>query len=808
MMHFLCIKWGNKYGPEYVNNLYGMIKRNYNMSFKLVCYTDDPEGIDPNITVMDIPDVEPLHPKYWFGKERFCWDRAKILIYNSHEWLNTEGPFCYFDLDVVIQNKIDEFYKMAFTPHMIYSHWQEEGQQKHRQYTTMRGTYHNSSCVMWWGDQCKKIYDDFLKHKNTVFKTFYKGTDNYYPWREFMVVGDSFWNFIPSQWVYSYNREGQVYRALPKLCLFNVDLVPQPTGQKKLEDIEDTDILIHWKGRDQFESVWLPKLPEDFFSYNKKDINRLTRFLEEKNYQSIENKFKKDFPRFSRDCEQRTRSFDLLKEWLGFSCFDDDQIVINHIHSNALDNIKKLYSEKDFTSIIKTILSDFRRVDGFLNKNSRTKAVKNFLPELTPLKNSTLIKNIPKESYDLITKYHTDGDLKSLHKKFMADFPRDEKIQKGDEKLYWNRKLKTVISFYEERFVYKEEQIIDKEVKDTGIERYFWNCSLDDYLNLYKRLFVEDTKKIILDQIKKHGIERVFWEASAEDVRCLYESCYIQNIKDLFYKEDYEEVFNKLYNIMPKEKLLEILNQEESVDNQSLINFFHAHSENYSDIYHGLYEDPPEGAIIQLSTKQNDTGNPFDDIFITEDELTIADIKRLFSDIKLKWVIFSAETTDPRNAKDFDKIYKFFEERGCNITVKDVEPQKKTEEEQRVDVIVSDNQPVTIQTLKDFKQQIEIRKASLKKKERDPVWCSARKDNYFYLSATQNVYPCFYIARDVTENKVYPYHPIDYEYNMVYNSLSNLSLGEIIYNKDFTNISEHLKRNPLSICKRKCGKCE
>lgn len=807
MMQFLCIKWGNKYSPEYVNNLYGMIKRNYNMSFKLTCFTDDPEGIDPAVNVMPIPDVDPLHPKHWFGRERYCWDRSKILIYNSHKWLKTEGPFCYFDLDIIIQNRIDDFYKMAFQPHMIYSHWQEKGQEKHRQFTTMRGTYHNSSCVMWWGDQCEKIYEDFLTHQNTVFKTFYKGTDNYYPWREFMVVGDSFWNFLPKQWVYSYNREGQVYKALPKLCLFNADLVQQKTNHKKLEDIEDTEILIHWKGKDQFEKLWLPKLPEDFFSYNKKDIDRLERFLSEKNYQSIEEKFLQDFPRFSRDSKQRLKTFELLSEWVNFNCFEDEEIVNNHIDLTVLENIKTLYGNQDYSSLINTLLSDFPRVNEFLRKNKNLKAIKAFLPELTPLTNETIISNIPKESYTLVEEYFKQTDLKSIHKKFLADFPNDDKIQRGDEKLYWNRKLKTVLAFYEDRFILKEEQVVAEEAKKDGIERYFWNCSLDDYLNLYKRLFVEDTKKVILDQVKKHGIQRVFWEASFDDVRNLYEACYIQNIKDLFYKEDYEEVFNKLYNIMPKDKLLEILNQKEG-DNESLINFFHAHSENYSDIYHGLYEDPPEGAIIQLSTKINDTGNDFDDIFVTDDELSLVDIKRMFDDVHLNWVIFSAETTDPRNAKDFDKIYKYFEDRGCNITVKDVEPHVKSKEEKEVDIIVSDNRAVTLETVKSFKQSPETRKAVPKRKERDPVWCSARKDNYFYVSATKNVYPCFYIARDVTENRLYPYHPIDYEYNMRYNSLNNFSVGEIIYNKDFSNVSEHLKRNPLSICKKSCGKCE
>ena len=82
-MHFLCIKWGDKYSAEYVNKLYGMIDANYVNQFKLICFTDEPENIRDEVTVIPIPDTEPLHPKYWFGKENYCWDRSKFILFNG-----------------------------------------------------------------------------------------------------------------------------------------------------------------------------------------------------------------------------------------------------------------------------------------------------------------------------------------------------------------------------------------------------------------------------------------------------------------------------------------------------------------------------------------------------------------------------------------------------------------------------------------------------------------------------------------------------------------------------------------------------
>ena len=78
MMHFLCIRWGNRIQSDYVNNLYKMVQQNYSKRHKFICYTDDPEGIDKNIKIRSIPTVDTLHPDTWFGKENYCWDRASF----------------------------------------------------------------------------------------------------------------------------------------------------------------------------------------------------------------------------------------------------------------------------------------------------------------------------------------------------------------------------------------------------------------------------------------------------------------------------------------------------------------------------------------------------------------------------------------------------------------------------------------------------------------------------------------------------------------------------------------------------------
>jgi hypothetical protein len=251
-MNFVCIKWGDKYTPDYVNNLYRMVEKNYTKPFTFTCYTDEPEGLECD--TCPIPDEDGcLHPKYWLGKENYCWDRSKFLVFNSHEWLGYEGKWCYFDLDVIIQNNIDELEELAQKPRIIHAQWQPPGQERERLFINIRGTYFNSSMMCWDSDQCAKIFYEAVHHNEMIFRTFYKGTDNYHYWKQ-----RHFWKNIPDSWIYSYNRGMKYpndiqkfkYRPDAKVCLFNTDLTPDPATKKqiKIDKLTDKDLLKIWKG--------------------------------------------------------------------------------------------------------------------------------------------------------------------------------------------------------------------------------------------------------------------------------------------------------------------------------------------------------------------------------------------------------------------------------------------------------------------------------------------------------------------------------------------------------------------------------
>lgn len=231
-----------------------MIKRNYSRDFRFICYTDNPDGLE--CETLEIPDDGLLHPKYYFGKEKFCFDRAKFLVFNSENWLSntsSEDKFCYFDLDLVIQNNINDIDILAEKPRIITPKWQSPRQMHDRFFIETRGTFYNSSMLLWSYGQCQHIYKDVIENGEIVFKTFIKGSDNYHFWRQ-----RRFWKNIPEDWVYSWNRgkhfpddvDGFKFRRDAKICLFNTDNVPHPSAKAhiQLHECEHEDIIRLWNG--------------------------------------------------------------------------------------------------------------------------------------------------------------------------------------------------------------------------------------------------------------------------------------------------------------------------------------------------------------------------------------------------------------------------------------------------------------------------------------------------------------------------------------------------------------------------------
>lgn len=100
MINIVCLKWGDKYGPEYVNRLYNMCKKFYTNPFKFYCATDDSKGIIDDVNILDIKDFQIREGK-WGGKV-FTAEKIMLLRYFEEKTL-------LLDLDILILNDITEY---------------------------------------------------------------------------------------------------------------------------------------------------------------------------------------------------------------------------------------------------------------------------------------------------------------------------------------------------------------------------------------------------------------------------------------------------------------------------------------------------------------------------------------------------------------------------------------------------------------------------------------------------------------------------------------------------------------------------
>jgi hypothetical protein len=99
----LCMKWGTKYGPEYVNRLYAMVRRHLAGDFRFVCLTDDTRGVRAEVECLPLPTLE-LAP----GADR-GWPKLTTFKSDLH---GLAGRALFLDLDVVIVDDIGPFFDL------------------------------------------------------------------------------------------------------------------------------------------------------------------------------------------------------------------------------------------------------------------------------------------------------------------------------------------------------------------------------------------------------------------------------------------------------------------------------------------------------------------------------------------------------------------------------------------------------------------------------------------------------------------------------------------------------------------------
>ena len=143
--YVLCLKHGTKYSADYVNKLYNMVQRNCTLDYKFVCLTDDPKGINKEVTILPLP-----------GGIAGWW--CKPYMFSKD--LPLDGTVLYMDLDVVIADNIDKLFT-----------WQPNQWCTLRDFTrVMRPKWHkyNSSIVRYRVGELDFVWTEYEKDRISI----------------------------------------------------------------------------------------------------------------------------------------------------------------------------------------------------------------------------------------------------------------------------------------------------------------------------------------------------------------------------------------------------------------------------------------------------------------------------------------------------------------------------------------------------------------------------------------------------------------------------------------------------------------
>jgi hypothetical protein len=94
-INIVCVKWGTKYGAEYVNRLYAAVQRHTTVEHQFHCYTDNTTGLNSNIVTHPLPNNEL---EGWWNK---------MYLFNRDNGFVLGERIFYIDLDTLITGNID-----------------------------------------------------------------------------------------------------------------------------------------------------------------------------------------------------------------------------------------------------------------------------------------------------------------------------------------------------------------------------------------------------------------------------------------------------------------------------------------------------------------------------------------------------------------------------------------------------------------------------------------------------------------------------------------------------------------------------
>ena len=223
-MNFICVNWGLKFKPLYVQNLYNMVQRHLTIPHKFILFTDriklHKTITGDNFEIRKLPFEE--YKGYW----------QKLTLFSPEA--NLKGPCLYMDLDVVIMKNIDDMFTYGKDHNFV---GMNDFNPTTGQFNSsiMKFNNNTTSDLIW--KEYMKRRGDFRKHagdQNIITDLIKKHKDTI---------------SFPDSWTQSYkwfNREGKRYHKSKwtfekdpnaKVCIFHGHPNPHDSDQEWVKNL-------------------------------------------------------------------------------------------------------------------------------------------------------------------------------------------------------------------------------------------------------------------------------------------------------------------------------------------------------------------------------------------------------------------------------------------------------------------------------------------------------------------------------------------------------------------------------------------
>lgn len=187
-LNIITIKWGDKYGPDYVNRLFRGVARHLKREARFVCFTEKGAGIEESVDVLPLPQFDAPDSHLWCN-----WRKLSLF----RDGLPINGMALFLDLDLLITGPLDEFFQFGDPDTIpIIHNWIE----RHKTWFRSQPEIGNSSVFRFKANACGALYRQYLDEMEWALA-------NFHPPQTYLThLIRPQMRYWPEEWVISFKR--------------------------------------------------------------------------------------------------------------------------------------------------------------------------------------------------------------------------------------------------------------------------------------------------------------------------------------------------------------------------------------------------------------------------------------------------------------------------------------------------------------------------------------------------------------------------------------------------------------------------